>query len=1060
MAIILFFLGVAAQDADVEALIRAFTADDPALRERAEKRLVELGLRSRPAMLRVARDGDLEKAGRAKSVLRSYPPVIRMEELYEAGFRRETAAALPDIAPRIWSSHPETIATAVREVGPKANREDLRALASVLEREGMRENVRQAFADLLENGRDAALASTVVPLLRHRDAYVRERALRALVAAGAKEQAPAIQGLLNNKDSVHKALEALDKLAVPVPDDSIRGMLDAADESVRFVGVGLARRRDVKAFRAELIQALLAARNVEPWTVADAVARSGPSWNDLEPLFDSDHGPTRLAALRLVRKLGMPEAFAAAVRLLDDPFEEAQKEAIQDVVAWRGPEALQRASEGKGPGSLVALARLRAASAKERALRAITSSEPAMRQAALSALRELDAHDEAGRIAPLLGDPAPEVRAEATRILPHLAGDAIGPAIVARLAKEEDPKVQAQLLLAVAETGCAAGAPQILRLLKEDRERVFWAAAQAAGALRLKDAVPMLVRGRSYEPLLQLRPENLVDLLRTELKVPPKKEKKEDPLEELGHWRERQQETEHNDAILYLLYVSPPGAREFLAECIQRGIVPRHPIEAIRFHRAVECFPWIMERIEKGSWWEVSGTGRLLAAWGRRDLADQAVGWLSSGSEGAREAGVDLLGGLELSEKIPAIAALLDNSQTETQWAAWRTLSWIGGPQTMEIFRRRLRTGTAMNRANAALFLGRAADTTSVPEIEPLLDEDVPGIRLTAADALASMKAAGSFERIARAFKRADGKDLRTWQWHLVGTGGARGRALVQADLEHSDPEVRKNVVRVMGWGDGFLPEEIQRVESYLHDPDVASEARESLARMDPERLLRLAQDPKCRLFLDSVLLERSIGRPRAVPALIRLLEEGDNWHAAQVLGQWGAQEAADPLARALHADCRHLPEYAAVALARLGDARGLELILKLPRRTTPNQGRMENALLSLNGIRHPEAFQRVVSAKWEGKSKWFWTLEEAVTELAGRIGMKCNFSKEITDLDRRTPSDWPRREWDLDQIASTWGRFAAFVIEPGEIRVMAPGETLRFWESWAQRRDGGGQKK
>jgi HEAT repeat protein len=1060
MAIILFFLGVAAQDADVEALIGAFTADDAALRERAEKRLVELGLRSRPAMLRLVRDGDPEKASRARSVLRSYPPVVRMEELYEAGFRRETAAALPDFAPRIWSSDPEKVATGVREAGPKANREDLRALASVLEREGIGEKVRQAFADLLENGRDAALASTVTPLLRHPDAYVRERVLRALVAAGAKEQAPAILALLNNKDSVHKALEALEKLAVPVPDESIRGMLDAADESVRFVGVGLARKRDVKAFRAELIQALLAARNVEPWTVADAVARSGPSWKELEPLFDSDHGPTRLAALRLVRKLGLPEAFAAAVRLLDDPFEEAQKEAIQDVVSWRGPEALQRASEGKGSGSLLALARLRAPSAKERALKAITSSEPAMRQAALSALRELDAHDEAGRIAALLGDPAPEVRTEAARILPHLAGDGIGPAIADRLSKEEDPKVQAQLLLAVAETGCAAGAPQVLRLLNEDRERVFWAAAQAAGTLRLKDAVPMLVRRRSYEPLLQLRPENLVDLLRSELKVPPKKEKKEDPLEELGHRSERQQEAEHNDAVLYLLYVSPPGAREFLVECIERGIVPRYPIEEIRFQRAVECFPWLIDRIERGSWFEVSGTGRLLAAWGRRDLAGQAVGWLASGSEGAREAGVELLGGLGLSEKIPVIATLLDSPQTETQWAAWRALSWIGGSETMEIFRRRLRTGTALNRANAALFLGRAGDTSSIPEIEPLLEEDEPGVRLTAADALASMKATGSFDRVARAFKRRTGEDLRTWHWHLVGTGGARGRALVQADLEHSDPEVRKNAMRAMGWGDGFLAEEIQRVESYLHDPDVGSEARESLGRMDPERLLRLAQDPKSRLFLDSVLLERTIGRPRAVPALIRLLEEGDSWHAAQVLGQWGAREAVEPLARALHADGRHLPEYAAVALARIGDARGLELILKLPRRTTPNQGRMENALLSLNGIRHPEAFQKAVSTKWEQKSKWFWTLEEAVTELARRIGMKCTFSKEITDLDRRTPSDWPRRELDLDQIASTWGRLAAFIIEPGEIRVMAPEEALRFWESWAHNGDGGVQKK
>lgn len=1056
MGLVILLAAIAPQDSEIEALVRELAAEEPEVRDRAQRRLVELGARSRPAMLRAARGRDPETAGRARHVLRAYPPEVRMEELHEAGFRRETAAALPNFAARIWSGNPEAVAAAAREAGPKAKPEDLRALVSVLEREGMHETVRQAFADLLESRRDAALAPAVVPLLAHPNSWIRERSLRALVAAGAKEHAPAILPLLLDRDSVHKALEALERLGSPVPEDAIRDMLAAPDEGVRFNGVRLARSRDLRAFRADLVQALLVARSCEPWSVEDAVARSGPAWEDLQPLFESDHGPVRLAALRLSRRLRLPETLEAAVRLLDDLDEEVRKEAIHAAVAWGGPEPLKRAAEGRGPGSLLALARLGAPAAKGKALAALESPEPPMRQAALTALRVLDAHEEASRIEPLLEDPAAEVRAEAARVLPHLAGDAIGPKIAARLSKEDHPKVQAALLGAVVETACAEAAPHVLRLLDDAGDAVRWQAARAAGALRLREAVPALVRRRSYEPLLQLRPENLVDLLRGELKSPPEK-----PKDDRFAWKERQEVDRHNDGVLYLLYVNPPGAREFLIECLRRGIVPRHPIESIRFLRAVDAFPWVIEEMEKADRAGMSGAGRLLAAWGRKDLADRALAWLSSRSSETRYAGIELLGGLGLEEKIPAVAALLDSPETQTQWAAWSVLAWIGGPRTVEVFRRRVREGTPMNRANAALLLGREKDARSIPEIEPLLDEEDAEVRETAAEALASMRASGSFERIVRAYERGSGKDVRDWHWHLVLTGGARGRGIVAKDLEHPVLNVRENAMRAMGWGEGFLPEEAERVEAYLYDFDVGDEAREALARVDPARLLRHVEDPRKRFFLGggnwaSVLLERTVGPPAAISALTRLLEDGDEnnrWHAAEVLARWGAQEAVEPLARYLHADDRYAPTYAAVALARLGDARGLELILKLPRQTTPAQGRMKEALLALNGIRHPEAFRKAASVSWERESGWYPTLEEAVTELARRAGMKIVFSGEITELDRRTPLDWPRRSFDLDMIASTWSTWAAFVIEPGEIRVMPPEAALRFWEEWARRR-------
>ena len=35
----------------------------------------------------------------------------------------------------------------------------------------------------------------------------------------------------------------------------------------------------------------------------------------------------------------------------------------------------------------------------------------------------------------------------------------------------------------------------------------------------------------------------------------------------------------------------------------------------------------------------------------------------------------------------------------------------------------------------------------------------------------------------------------------------------------------------------------------------------------------------------------------------------------------------------------------------------------------------------------------------------------------------------------------------------TAWNRFADFVVEPGEIRVLTPDDAFRFWEEWAKTR-------
>src|SRR3982751_208358 len=90
------------QDAEVDTLIRSLGSDSPAERERVERRLIDLGTKVRTAVLRASTDVNPEISARAREILRH--PDFRMEELYEAGFKRETAASLPNLKRLLWSS--------------------------------------------------------------------------------------------------------------------------------------------------------------------------------------------------------------------------------------------------------------------------------------------------------------------------------------------------------------------------------------------------------------------------------------------------------------------------------------------------------------------------------------------------------------------------------------------------------------------------------------------------------------------------------------------------------------------------------------------------------------------------------------------------------------------------------------------------------------------------------------------------------------------------------------------------------------------------------------------
>jgi HEAT repeat protein len=1059
---------VPAQDAEIDALIRSLGADEPQERERAERRLVELGLRARPAVTKAAKEGNPETVARAKQILAC--PEFRMEELYEAGFRRETAAAIPGFGKRLWSSEPGERAAALRALADHGARENFVALAAVLGREELLDDARNACVDLLEKFKAPELAPLVIPLLLNRQSYIRNRVVQALVAAKAKDAAPEIALLLEDKESALVAFNALETLGVAPDAELVRRMLQSSEGMVRNVGLNAALKFRYDGFANDLIGFLLKHSADNPWPIQQALAKTRLSWTVLKPLLDAPTGPARLTGLRLAVGARMPEAIDAALQLLEDGTEETAAEAMEVLVAWGGPETIRKLSPMTGPASLIALARLGAPDAKARALKALESSNADLRRAAISALRFLDAHDLADVILARLEDPAPAVRAEAARVLPHLAGDAVGARLAARLAKEEDPKALARLLDAVAETGHAAVAPEVLRLLREGKGDGVPAAVRAAGALRLQGAAPILVQGYvtgkpegmsgAYEALLQIRPKNLVDLLRPYM-VPPKKEKPEEEAQNAPIIKLI--ETNHGDRslerALYLLYVDPPGGKELFLESIKNGALRTCEVETLRFLCAEEAFPWMVERFERGSG-RSSGVGRVLAAYGRQEYLDKAIAWLALDD---RSAAFELLGGLNAESKIPDLVARLADPDPKIRDVALTALSVIDGPKTLEIFRRKLLDGPPMSRALAARYSAGWGDRGAIPLIEPLLDDADPAVRVEAVYALYLLDSTGSYDRVVAAYRRGIGKDDWVWPYALARLGGARGRDLIRPMIDAADtPERRKAALNAVALGGGQTEPEIAFVRSLLDDPDLGRDAWGVFLRVAPDRATALLSDPRYRLAMprgnwSSVELEY-VKDPGAEKALIALLEDRDpnnRYHAATLLGRRGVSEAAEPLARALHSDSPWLPRSAGVALARLGDARGVEPILNLPRSTTVGQGRMSEALMALNYVRNPEATRKLAGLQWERKGPAHWTLQEALEELARRSGMKLTISAAVPAHGLRSPPDWPRDTCGLEEFANRgpWSRFAAFVVEPDEIRVLSPDEAFRFWENWARNR-------
>jgi HEAT repeat protein len=240
-----------------------------------------------------------------------------------------------------------------------------------------------------------------------------------------------------------------------------------------------------------------------------------------------------------------------------------------------------------------------------------------------------------------------------------------------------------------------------------------------------------------------------------------------------------------------------------------------------------------------------------------------------------------------------------------------------------------LRTGDAKARTRAALHLGLGP--FNGPAVQPLasaLDDDDPGVRLTAIHALARIgpDAAAAVPALARSMREPDEKVHRASCDALACIGGPAVHVLLEALPE--DPMVAEAIERITSAGEN----EVQALLAAFGDPGL-SKHRSALARALSNLgapavpgLMKALQHPVPAVRAEAAEALGRIGAKArdAVPALIECVEGLDGGVCASALTAIGdigpeAKEAVPALEAALHSGTD--TGEAARALAQLGEA-------------------------------------------------------------------------------------------------------------------------------------------
>lgn len=331
---------------------------------------------------------------------------------------------------------------------------------------------------------------------------------------------------------------------------------------------------------------------------------------------------------------------------------------------------------------------------------------------------------------------------------------------------------------------------------------------------------------------------------------------------------------------------------------------------------------------------------------------------------GLRNAGVDILVRLG-ARALPVLHEELACSDSDVRKFVLDILGEIGDPASLEVMIGALTDGDRNVRAAAAENLGKLRHGEALAPLLEAMEENDLLMRFTILEALGRIGQPIPLERIS---PYAEDPLLRKALFDCLGQiGMAAGVPLLTSGLNDRMHNVREAAVLSLGTLYHSHPQDV--AEALAHEPEAADQAL--AACLDSPHLpvvraaLRLVPLIYARHSLDRLLpwlADEELGREAAGailalgrPAVVSLLHDWPNQSERMqvflcyLAAETGAEEAIDPLLKALESDNQDLVLAAAHALGRLGVGSALPALTRILREGETDSRRVaQEALGSL----------------------------------------------------------------------------------------------------------------
>jgi HEAT repeat protein len=671
------------------------------------------------------------------------------------------------------------------------------------------EEVRNFAAVMLGTLREGAAVGALLAALDDPDVNVRHSTATALGQIGSPEAVlPLMEALRSEPWLQYPAIHALGEIGDPRAAPALIGLL--GDEFFRgpvLEALGRLGDRDVlpdvlphlydpePAIRNAAVRAVVEieqrvtarGESLDPQVQA-ALRREGLVDHLLTMLADDDPQNRRTAVITL-GWLKEPRAERPLVDLLAEPALQEYVTHALVAIDFRDPEAydhgLAHPVDTVRQGTVRCLAWIAPPGASERVAPLIHDPAPEVRAEAAAAIGRLDHEDAPMLLFELLSDESELIQESARDALARMAPERVRPMLVQALAAgDEAARVRAAETLGLLHD--PAGAHALLAASRDPRESVRTAAIKALGE----------VEAPGVSDLLRAALGDESSLVRQQAAL---------SLGALG-------EPESAADLLPLLEDQDPRMRFVALRALGR----------IRSAEAVSrVLPFLSDSRKELRFAAVESLGAIRAAAAVRPLFEV----LRDPDRNLRRAAAESLGGIGDPQAVPSLMLALDDEHWSVRCAAATALGRVGSSKATPALLARLGDEDATVRRAAAAALGEIRDPRAVSRLAELVHD--PALQATALEAL-RRSGPVALPEIERAFAGASPEVRRL----LVDLAGkleerAAGRLLLAA-LTDDAADVRAEAALVLGDG-GFR--EAMRPLMDLKASDPSLEVRQAAAR-------------------------------------------------------------------------------------------------------------------------------------------------------------------------------------------------------------------------------------